>query len=229
LPAATRLTHAALPAGAPSDGVSTEIQRGFNAAFTPPSPESDQQPIFRPGRAAVLITQFPGRLMMRIRFLQLLGLLACLFVLPSAFAMEPGEAMPGLELPGAGQTVKLGKQPGKVIYLDFWASWCSPCRQSFPWMNALQEKYKAQDLEVIAVNLDAQAGDAEKFLAKVPARFTIAYDPKGTSAKAYGVKGMPTSLLIGRDGKVIYQHMGFNEEGRDKLEKMIQAAVEAKK
>lgn len=166
---------------------------------------------------------------MRIRFTHFIGVLAGPLCISAAMAMEPGEAMPGLELPGIGQAVKIGKQPGKIIYLDFWASWCSPCRQSFPWMNALQEKYKAQDLEVIAVNLDAQAGDAEKFLAKVPAHFTIAYDPKGASAKAYGVKGMPTSLLIGRDGKVIYQHMGFNEEGRDKLEKMIQAAVEAKK
>jgi len=144
-------------------------------------------------------------------------------------ALEVGDQVPELELPGNGQTVKLPKQPGKVIYLDFWASWCGPCRQSFPWMNAMQDKYKKQDFEVIGVNLDGQAADAEKFLAKVPAKFTIAYDAKGNSARQYGVKGMPTSLLIGKDGKVIYMHMGFNNEGREKLEQAIQLAVEGRK
>lgn len=158
-------------------------------------------------------------------------LAACLFASSSSYALalEVGEQVPELELPGNARSVKLSRQPGMVVYLDFWASWCGPCRQSFPWMNALQEKYKSQDFEVIGVNLDTQASDAEKFLAKLPAKFTIAYDPKGTSARAFGVKGMPTSLLIGRDGKVVYQHMGFNDEGREKLEKMIQAAVETKK
>lgn len=168
--------------------------------------------------------------MIHSRFLRYAGVVLCAaFVNVSAFALEAGDSIPEFELPGNGASVKLAKQPGKVIYLDFWASWCGPCRQSFPWMNGLVDKYKAQDFQVIAVNLDGQTADADKFLAKLPARFTVAYDPKGTQAKAFGVKGMPTSLLIGRDGKVIYQHMGFNEEGRDKLEKMIQAAVEAKK
>lgn len=156
------------------------------------------------------------------------ALLAIAVFAPAASALEAGETIPSLELPGINQTVRLGKPSGKIVYLDFWASWCAPCRQSFPWMNAMQEKYKAQGFEVIGVNLDAQTADAEKFLDKLPARFTVAYDPKGASAKAYGVKGMPTSLLIGRDGKVIHQHIGFNDEGRDKLEKMIQAAVEGK-
>lgn len=144
-------------------------------------------------------------------------------------ALEVGDQAPEFELPGSGQTVKLPKHPGKVIYLDFWASWCGPCRQSFPWMNAMQEKYKGQDFQVIGINLDGQAEDAEKFLAKLPAKFTIAYDPKGTSARQYGVKGMPTSLLIGKDGKIIYVHMGFNTESRDKLEQIILAAVEGRK
>jgi len=155
-------------------------------------------------------------------------LLAAAFSFP-AQALEVGDQVPELELPGNGQAVKLPKQPGKVIYLDFWASWCGPCRQSFPWMNSMQEKYKSQDFQVIGVNLDGQAADAEKFLAKVPAKFTIAYDAKGNSARQYGVKGMPTSLLIGKDGKVLYVHMGFNNDGREKLEQAIQLAVEGRK
>lgn len=147
-----------------------------------------------------------------------------------ALALEAGSPAPEVELPGTGGTVvKISKQSGKVLYVDFWASWCGPCRQSFPWMNEMQEKYKGQGFQVIGINLDAQADDADKFLAKVPAKFTVAYDSKGSSAKLYGVKGMPTSLLIGRDGKVIYQHMGFNGESREKLEQIIQSSFAAQK
>jgi len=93
----------------------------------------------------------------------------------------------------------------------------------------MQEKYKGSDFQVLGINLDVQSDEAQKFLAKVPAKFTIAYDAKGMSPRLYGVKGMPTSFLIGKDGKVIYQHIGFNNESREKLEQAIQAAIEGRK
>lgn len=157
------------------------------------------------------------------------SLLFSLGLFSSAHGLEVGQQAPELELPGDGQSVKILKNPGKVIYLDFWASWCGPCRQSFPWMNAMQEKYKGSDFQVLGINLDVQSDEAQKFLAKVPAKFTIAYDAKGMSPRLYGVKGMPTSFLIGKDGKVIYQHIGFNNESREKLEQAIQAAIEGRK
>lgn len=155
---------------------------------------------------------------------------ALLFTVAPCNALEAGDLTPEIELPGAGATpVRIARQPGKIIYLDFWASWCGPCRQSFPWMNAMQEKYKTQGFQVIGINLDAQGEDAEKFLAKTPAKFTVAYDPKGNSARLFGVKGMPTSLLIGKDGKVISQHIGFNDDSREKMEQAIQAALGGQK
>jgi len=140
-----------------------------------------------------------------------------------ASALELGAQAPDFELPGVSEKVKLSKAKGKLVYLDFWASWCGPCKQSFPWMNAMQEKYRAQGLEVIAINLDENNPDAQKFLASVPAKFTIGFDTKGATPESYGVKGMPTSYLIGRDGKVIFQHMGFNAADKDKLEQKIQS------
>ena len=143
----------------------------------------------------------------------------------SARALEPGEPAPAFELRGPKAQVSLADAKGKLVYLDFWASWCGPCRQSFPWMNDIQAKYGPQGFQVLAVNLDAKTADAEKFLAKYPAAFTLAFDPKGETPRKYGVKGMPTSFLISREGVVLARHMGFNDGERAALERQIEQAL----
>lgn len=100
---------------------------------------------------------------------------------------------------------------GKVVLLDFWASWCAPCRKSFPWMNALQKKYGDKGLVVIGVNLDSDRKLAAEFLQAVPAQFRIEYDPKGNLATGLDVSAMPTSFLLDRSGKIVKQHAGFRE------------------
>jgi cytochrome c biogenesis protein CcmG, thiol:disulfide interchange protein DsbE len=146
----------------------------------------------------------------------------------NAWSLETGAAAPDLNLPGMKEAVNLAQLKGKVVYLDFWASWCGPCKQSFPFMNELQAKYKAQGLEVVAVNLDAKRDDADKFLAQVPAKFSIAFDAKAESAKRFGIKGMPSSYVIGRDGKVVAEHSGFKDDDRKDLESRIASALAAK-
>lgn len=150
-----------------------------------------------------------------------------LLALP-AWALDAGAPVPDVQLPGLNGTVSLAGLHGKVVYLDFWASWCGPCRQSFPFMNGLTAKYRAQGLEVVAVNLDARREDADKFLAEVPAAFTLAFDAHGDSARRYQVMGMPSSYLIGRDGKLIALHKGFRAEDRQDLETRIQQALAAR-
>jgi cytochrome c biogenesis protein CcmG, thiol:disulfide interchange protein DsbE len=113
-----------------------------------------------------------------------------------------------------------------VVYVDFWASWCGPCRKSFPWMNELQKRHAAAGLEVVAINVDEKREDAAAFLAKVPAAFTIAYDPAGGTPKAYRVKGMPSSALVGRDGQLLWVHTGFSEADIGSLEERIRAALQ---
>jgi thiol-disulfide isomerase/thioredoxin len=156
---------------------------------------------------------------------QLLVSLSLVGATVAAVAATVGQQAPALELPGAQGTVSLAAAKGKVVYVDFWASWCGPCRQSFPWMNEMQAKYGPRGLQIIGVNLDAKREDADKFLAQTPAKFTLAFDSKGDTPRAYGVKGMPTSVLVGADGKVIDHHSGFHDEERKALEDAIVAAL----
>ena len=111
---------------------------------------------------------------------------------------------------------------GKVVYLDFWASWCVPCKKSFPWFNEIQERYKNQGLVIVAVNMDQEREDVEKFLAKYPADFVIAYDPNGEVATKYNVVGMPSSYLINRNGELSLTHLGFREKDKDPLQSAIE-------
>jgi len=159
----------------------------------------------------------------------LLALLFCLGFNNTSYALDNGSHAPDFQLPGEQGTVMLSKATGSAIYLDFWASWCGPCKQSFPWMNAMQDKYRSKGLQIIGVNVDGKSEEARKFLAQNPAHFTVAFDPNGATPRQYGVKGMPTSFLIGRDGKIIFQHLGFNAAAGETLEKEIKAALEVKK
>jgi cytochrome c biogenesis protein CcmG, thiol:disulfide interchange protein DsbE len=142
-----------------------------------------------------------------------------------ASALEVGQQAPDFDLAGRQGNVKLSDYKGKAVYLDFWASWCGPCKQSFPWMNEMHAKYAAQGFSVLGVNVDAKQGDATNFLEQTPAKFDVAFDAKGTSPRAYGIKGMPSSVLIGADGKVLAIHAGFKDEERGALEDKIKSAL----
>lgn len=156
-----------------------------------------------------------------------LALGVTLFAASLARATEAGAVAPQIKLAGVRGPVDLAAMKGKFVYLDFWASWCGPCRQSFPWMNEMQAKYAAKGLQIVAVNLDAKREDADKFLAEVPAAFSVAFDAQGDTPKRYAIKGMPTSLLIGPDGKVVSVHAGFKADERQALEDAIVRAMAA--
>ena len=109
----------------------------------------------------------------------------------------------------AASPFDLANLRGQVVYLDFWASWCGPCRQSFPWMQTMTNAYQGQGLAIIAVNLDRDRVDADKFLGQFKPTFDVRFDPKGESAEFYKIKGMPVSLLIDRHGVTRFTHVGF--------------------
>ncbi len=117
---------------------------------------------------------------------------------------------------------------GKVVYIDFWASWCGPCRQSFPWMNAMHQQYAKDGLVVLAINVDQEPGKAAEFLKEVPAQFTIKYDPKGKLAEQFGVQTMPSSFILDRQGKPASKHMGFHEANVPEYEQELKALLAQK-
>lgn len=100
---------------------------------------------------------------------------------------------------------------GKVVLVDFWASWCVPCRKSFPWLNTMQQQHAAAGLLVLAVNEDSERDAAERFLQQVPTRFAVLYDRAGAMADQYQLKGMPSSFLIDKKGQIRYRHIGFKQ------------------
>jgi cytochrome c biogenesis protein CcmG, thiol:disulfide interchange protein DsbE len=109
----------------------------------------------------------------------------------------------------AASSLDLASFRGRVVYLDFWASWCGPCRQSFPWMETMKSTYGAQGLEIITVNLDRDRADADRFLKQFHPTFDLRFDPKGELAEQYKVQGMPSSVLIDRHGVTRFMHVGF--------------------
>jgi cytochrome c biogenesis protein CcmG/thiol:disulfide interchange protein DsbE len=134
------------------------------------------------------------------------------FLLAASMILLAGSAVP------AENSFDLDQYHGKVVLLDFWASWCVPCRRSFPWMNEMQQKYGDSGLVIIGVNMDAEPDAAQKFLDDYPAKFEIVYAPDGVLAKEFGVIAMPSSFVIGRDGEVATKHLGFKVKKQNEYE-----------
>jgi len=113
------------------------------------------------------------------------------------------------------------------MYLDFWASWCGPCRLSFPWVNRVHDQWQGRGLRIVAVTVDRRREDALAFLKSNPARFEVAFDAQGGLARQLDIKTMPTSLLVAPDGTILHRHEGFTPTLGEKAALAIKEALEA--
>lgn len=154
-----------------------------------------------------------------------IGLGSLLLLLGGVAHSADSTLAPDVQLPTSQGQVRLQDLRGQVVLVDFWASWCGPCRQSFPWMNDMQARYGEQGLKILAINVDAEREDAERFLRDLPARFTVAFDPQGQSPERFGVMGMPSAYLIDRDGRIHRQHIGFHPDRAQGYEDEIRALL----
>ncbi len=143
----------------------------------------------------------------------------------TVFAVDVGALAPVVQLPTASGNIDLAAKPQRWLYVDFWASWCAPCKQSFPWMNELQTKFRDRGLQVVAINVDAKRADADRFLQQLPAQFTVAFDPAGDTPKRFAVKAMPSAYLIDPQGRVRMIHRGFKTSDGETLMRDIDALL----
>jgi len=159
----------------------------------------------------------------------ILGMMAAIVIVGTSGAAE-NRAAPDVRLQTEqGAPVQLAAFKGKVVLVDFWASWCVPCKTSFPALDTLHREFEARGLAVVAVNLDERRKDAEGFLSAHPHTMPVFFDPGGAAPTAFGVKGMPTSFLIDRAGIIRFTHQGYSAgigaEYRHEIESLLSERV----
>jgi thiol-disulfide isomerase/thioredoxin len=123
------------------------------------------------------------------------------------------------------ESLDLNSFRGKVVLVDFWASWCAPCKESFPWMQQVLSRYADRGLVVVAVNLDRDRRLAEQFLGSLNPTFPIVFDPQARLAEHFKVSGMPASFYVDRSGAVRFSHIGFRPNEREDAERELAALL----
>ncbi|MBC8021618.1 MAG: TlpA family protein disulfide reductase [Burkholderiales bacterium] len=137
------------------------------------------------------------------------------FLSTHAAAVEAGMPAPALSmaaLEASAPAITMAGLKGSVVYVDFWASWCVPCRLSMPALDELYRRNKSRGFAVVGVNKDATPADARRFLAKVPVTFPLVQDAADAAARGFDVKAMPSGYLVDRKGVVRHVHRGFTAE-----------------
>jgi thiol-disulfide isomerase/thioredoxin len=161
---------------------------------------------------------------MRLKFARaaLVALIA-IGATPPAWSVAAGDTAPACSahLLDGGRPVSLADYRGKVVYLDFWASWCAPCRESFPFMNELQGDLGDKGLQILGISVDKTADEAHRFLAHYPAKFTTALDTAAACPSAFRLEGMPSSYIIDRTGVVRAVHIGFHDSDRSEIRSKV--------
>jgi cytochrome c biogenesis protein CcmG/thiol:disulfide interchange protein DsbE len=172
----------------------------------------------------------PGKqspLSVHSRCLKTLALISFLMALafPQQGASDPA---PGFSLPllSENELISLSELEGKTVYIDFWASWCGPCRQSLPLYEVMNESLPQDKFRLVAINLDESREDALQFLKKHPVSYTVAFDPEGVSASAWNIRAMPSSFLVNPRGEIVKEWIGFQPSHIEEIEDEIRSLIE---
>ncbi len=141
-------------------------------------------------------------------------------------AVTPQATAPDFTLKGAdGRNLRLQEQRGQVVLVNFWASWCGPCKQEMPHLGRLYDKYKSSGFTLLAVNIDDDAGHGLATAVKWGLKFPVLLDSQKAVTRLYDLGAMPSTVLIDRDGRVRYLHRGYREGVEEMYERQIRELV----
>lgn len=141
-------------------------------------------------------------------------------------ALSHAESAPDFTLKSdGGENLRLEEQRGKVVMINFWASWCAPCRQEMPILDELHDRYEKAGFTLWGVNVEQDPSAAQKFLDEVAVSFPILYDPTSKVSKTYQVSAMPTTVMVDRDGQVRYVNRGYKKGDEEKYRKQIKELI----
>lgn len=160
----------------------------------------------------------------------LMLLIAALAFIASAIPHAMAEAIrgkaPDFTLKSqSGENIKLSELRGKVVFINFWASWCGPCRQEMPVLDQLYQRYRDLDFTVLGVNVEENPDAARSLLKDVPVTFPILFDSSNSVTKLYQVKGMPSSILVDRDGNMRHVYMGYQRGHEQEYQNQVRALI----
>lgn len=142
------------------------------------------------------------------------SLLILFLLLPAAaLALQAGDVAVNCQatLADGEKNLDLSAYKGKVILIDFWATWCPPCKKSMPFLNSLHNEKQTAGFEIIAINVDEDTEEAKQFLTTNPVNYSLAFDPNGNCPAVFDVKAMPSSYLVDKTGKIRLVHLGFRD------------------
>lgn len=168
--------------------------------------------------------------MIAIRRLPLVALLAAFVALAwPAGATDGSLPAPEFTLANrAGGQLSLSGLRGQVVMINFWASWCGPCRQEFPALDEMYRRYKPMGFTLVGINVESEQADAERFLGARPVSFPILFDPDNTVSDRYGVSAMPTTVLVDRQGRLRWQHQAYKPGDEAKYIEQVRAMLREK-
>jgi cytochrome c biogenesis protein CcmG/thiol:disulfide interchange protein DsbE len=151
--------------------------------------------------------------------------MALVLVFPKQGLSDPAPGF-SLRLLSENEFISLSELEGKAVYIDFWASWCGPCRQSLPLYEVMNAALPQSEFQLVAINLDESREDALQFLKKHPVSYTVAFDPEGVSASSWGIRAMPSSFLVNQRGEIVKEWIGFQPSHIEEIEDEIRSLIE---
>jgi thiol-disulfide isomerase/thioredoxin len=156
----------------------------------------------------------------------LIGLTTAVLVTTSSASEQIQGPAPDFALKSnSGSNLRLSELRGEVVMINFWASWCGPCRQEMPLLNEIHQRYKPLGFTVLGVNVEEDSNQAKALLKQVPVSFPILFDNDSTVSKLYDVSAMPSTVLIDRDGNMRYLHRGYKPGYEQEYAQQVRALV----